>query len=909
MNTEHVRRLRALLGELLVLPPHKRGPWLDELRARDPQLAQEVEHLARAAEDDDPRFEPLFPSRPVRFAAFEAGARLGPFRLVERLGEGGMGEVWLAERADGAYTQQVAIKSPHAGAEAPQALERFEHERRLLAALEHPGIARVVDGGATDEGRPWLAMEYVEGRPIDVFVTERQLDLRERVVLVRDIARTLESAHRRLIVHRDLKPSNVLVRPDGRIALLDFGIGAVLGAVVDPLANRLGTPRYSSPEQAAGSDPTTATDIFALGTLARELWSRADVQLDDDLDAILVAATRVDASARMSSAALFAAELDRWLAKRPIESRPASLAHRARLFARRQPALTFVALSAAIGLSAAALLVLRSLREEQRARSAAEQAEQTALRRLEDVHGLVTALVGGVHDRVSGLAGAVPVREYLLDVAERQLVVLEEEAARAPASHPRTTRLAVEIHLRLAEVLGARSYGSRGDLPRATEHVQRALARIDAHAEHEPQSGLEGPRLRAWMLFGDLARASGALDEAESRYTMVLSAIDGASSPRSVAVDDRERLRAAALLQRGRARFTHGDCEAGLYDVHAAQSAYVALLERSGGVLPSTVGQARDVALAHAEVGRAEAQLGRSRAALEGWRAAETLLFELERAAPSDAQLRWDRIELDAELATTLAELGEFDAAEVKLVASLEGAQRLVQSDVGNVLAVRLERTVHIRSARIATLRGRLPQAQQHYRAAAELAQRDTPEDRQAILELAECLVMDAELERRSGAVAGLAARFSEGLGLLPSGDAALASGDHAAGNVRTVALIGLGNLLAAEGDQQAAVAALRGARQEVQAWSRVFGALQWPLRSEGALEYALGCSHEALAADASDPMQRATELAAALGAFRAGLGVARRLEQEGRLQSHEAGIVGYFEADVARVEAALAGR
>jgi len=829
---------------------------------------------------------------------------------VQPLGAGGMGEVWLAERDDGAFNQRVAIKSPRVGAHGPRSLERFERERALLAALEDPGIARVVDGGATHEGRPWLAMEFIEGRTIERFVAEEHSPLRARVELVRQVALALDAAHQRLIVHCDLKPSNVMVRSDGRVALLDFGIAALMGAVSEAHEVTLGTPRYSSPERLAGRAATTATDLYALAKLARELFALGDDALDADLAAVLAAASDPDPTRRMASARGFAAELQRWLERRPVESRAPSPLHRMRLFSRRQPALMALAVFTTVALSASLAAVLRALQSEQHARLQAEAAEDAALRRLEDVHNMLLALVGGVHDRIGGLVGAVPVREHLLQVADAQLQALERDLAGAHAAAPATTSLLVEVHLRVAEVLGARTLGSRGDLAGARHHVERALERI---AEAERRDGAihlpAGVRLRATVIAGDLARAAGDSAAAEACYDTVLEATDrgrersGASDPVFA------RIRAAALLQRGRVRFTRGASDSGLQDLTAAESAYAALCEGERARGSQVTELARDHALAAAEVGRVLAQLGRPEEALTQWRSAGELLGALEAAAPSHSQMQRDRIELDTEHATTLAELGDSDGAERMLDDALSRARELRQRDVGNILAVRVERLVLLRRARSKAQRGDIEAARRCYAEALELTREEGPDDRRAQLDRAECLVMRAELARREGRSDGLEAEFDEGLGALPSGDAALAAGNHEVGNVRTVALVGVGMLRAAAGEHRRAVEHLSAARHELQAWTRRFGALQWPLRSEGALEYTLGCAHEALAEAAREPAERALELSAALDAFRAGLAAAQRLEREGRLQAHEAGIVGFFKADVERVEHALAQR
>jgi len=205
-----------------------------------------------------------------------AGRRIGPYRLVREVGRGGMGVVYLAARADDAYQKRVAIKVIHAGDRGPEALRFFRRERQILAGLEHPNIARLLDGGTTEDGAPYLVMEYVEGQPIDRYCDARRLPISQRLQLFRTVCSAVEYAHRNLVVHRDIKPANVLVGADGALRLLDFGIAKLLNADLGsdaPAATIVGamTPHYASPEQARGEPVTTATDVYSLGVLLYEL--------------------------------------------------------------------------------------------------------------------------------------------------------------------------------------------------------------------------------------------------------------------------------------------------------------------------------------------------------------------------------------------------------------------------------------------------------------------------------------------------------------------------------------------------------------------------------------------------------------------------------------------------------------
>ena len=280
MDAELWHRVATVFDGAMELAPDERAAWLAEQCAGDTQLRSEVERLLAADAASDDFLDRPLPLQSVCDAAERsvdeadmAGTLLGSYRVLRLIGVGGMGEVWLAERADGEFEQQVAIKRllyP-----TPELVRRFRHERRVLAGLKHPHIAQLHDGGVAPDGAPYFVMEYVEGEPITRWCDERGADLDTRLALFLQVCDAVQYAHRNLVVHRDLKPSNVLVDASGQVKLLDFGIAKVLesteeGEATQTLIQRL-TPDYAAPEQIRGEAITTATDVYALGVLLFEL--------------------------------------------------------------------------------------------------------------------------------------------------------------------------------------------------------------------------------------------------------------------------------------------------------------------------------------------------------------------------------------------------------------------------------------------------------------------------------------------------------------------------------------------------------------------------------------------------------------------------------------------------------------
>jgi serine/threonine protein kinase/uncharacterized membrane protein YobD (UPF0266 family) len=280
MNAERFRQVRNLFEAAVEKEPESRAGFLASATAGDADLRERVERLLEAHEqtvtflDGSLTAPESLRTDPSRLE----GRRLGVYEVLREIGRGGMGTVYLARRADGLFEQLVAIKVVNPDPVAPEVIERFHQERQILASLEHPNIARIFDAGNTEEGWPYFVMEYVQGKPIDVWCDERRLDLSERLRLFRSVCAAVHYAHQHRVIHRDLKPSNILVTEVGEVKLLDFGIAKLVRRDMDATTRletqaglRLMTPEYASPEQVRGEEVTPLTDVYALGVVLYEL--------------------------------------------------------------------------------------------------------------------------------------------------------------------------------------------------------------------------------------------------------------------------------------------------------------------------------------------------------------------------------------------------------------------------------------------------------------------------------------------------------------------------------------------------------------------------------------------------------------------------------------------------------------
>ena len=421
-------RISELLGDLVELPPDRRASWLHRLLADEPAIGREVESLLRSLESGAERFDasPVlshYDALVERGAADRSGDEVGGWSLVRLIGSGGMGDVYEAIRVSDDFTKRVAIKMIHAARSSEQLGRRFRQERRILAALNHRNIAALVDGGLTRDGRPFYAMEYVEGSSLLAWCTSQRLNIRQRVQLFRQVCAAVDHAHRNFVVHRDLKPGNILVTTDGTVKLLDFGVAKLLAAD-DPTGEDLTTgqvaaftPAYASPEQLRGDPVTTASDTYALGLVLYELLtghhpfrgrgprretsdhsvpppSRVTASAGDtrilrgDLDTVVLTALRPQPEHRYRSAEALGEDLRRWLGGLPILARPASSGYRLRRLVLRHRATTA---ATAVGLIA---LIAGTLATWLQARVASEERDRARLEAAKATQ--VTAFIEGV---------------------------------------------------------------------------------------------------------------------------------------------------------------------------------------------------------------------------------------------------------------------------------------------------------------------------------------------------------------------------------------------------------------------------------------------------------------------------------------------------------------------------------
>ena len=697
MDALRWRQVSSLLDQWLELPVAQRELRLAQLRATDPALADDMQHLlAHERDSRDYMAQPLWAAAPE---ASRAGSLVGPYRLLRPLGEGGMGEVWLAERADGLYQRQVALKLLRSGYADSGLRQRFSRERDILARLQHPHLAQLLDAGIDQHGQPYLALAYVEGEPITGYCQRLQLPLQRRLQLMLQVCAVVSHAHANLIVHRDLKPSNILVTSEGEVKLLDFGIATLLDdddrrdpAQHLPNEARAFTLHYAAPEQVRGEAVTTLTDVYSLGVVLFEVitgckpyrlrrhsdaeWERSILQVNPplasvmlrqgsteappapaarrlarrvrgDLDTILRKALQKAPAQRYASVEALGQDLRRFLERRPIHARPLRGWYRLHRYIDRHRwgvALGSLAVLGLIGLAVVALWQMQQARRE----IARAQAMQ--------------AFTVGLFDRAAGARhGSFDVRQLLVTGQQRGEAALADQPLALAA---------------LEGVIGRLRIGL-GDYPLALQTLDRQRALLE-----QVQTVPAPLQLEAVTQRGRALRMLGRARDCLTHLTPM----------QALATAQRDAL--PSLVAEYQAQL--GRCQQLLGDRDAARNAFGQALGLRRDVLHDPAGTAESLG----DLASLDRDDGRVPAALAGYRQAVQLLQKRGGGA-RQPQL----ITLRRQLGETLAAQGALDAAGQNLHIAWSDAVALYGPDHPDTLSIQRLRAL------LAIQRGDLQQA------------------------------------------------------------------------------------------------------------------------------------------------------------------------------------------------------
>jgi non-specific serine/threonine protein kinase/serine/threonine-protein kinase len=736
MNSERWQQVKQLLEKAIALNVAERRPFLDRVCAADSELRSEVESLLSSHEQAGTGFlkspaVDLTSAPPAPTAPTRAGGRVGPYQIVAEIGHGGMGEVYSAFRADGQYEKQVAIKIVRRGSDTRSVLERFFNERQILASLDHPNIARLLDGGTTEDGVPYLVMELIEGQPIDQYFDAHQLTITQRLEIFRQICSAVQYAHQRLVIHRDIKPSNILVTADGAPKLLDFGIAKLLdpsGRSQTTLTMAM-TPQYASPEQLRGETITTATDVYSLGVVLYQLLtgsspygdktstphelaraiceqeperpstaiSRSEVHTGDgrsatavrprewlgaklrrrlagDLDNIVLKAMRKEPQRRYASVEQFSEDIHRHLEGLPVTAAPDSLGYRASKFVRRHR----------VGVAATALIVViliggvtATVREAQIARAQRKRAET----RFNDVRKLANALMFNIHDSVADLPGSTPARKLIVQNSLEYLDSLAQESS-GDVSLQRELATAYE---KVGEVQGDIVTANLGDTAGTLASYKKALAIRQAVTQANPASvedhiALGGSLRHLCRVLlesvGDMAAALESCQQAVASTSAALQADPGNQKGRDELIEDYTDL---GSVQSGNGTGGNlNDPAAGLESYRKA----LEVAERAAKDAPSDLDRQRLVGTLEGQTGDSLLEIGDRAEALRHFQQARVIF---EKLAGSDRIARLNSAVVLHYIGDVYVIDEKFSAAHTYYSKELELASAISAADPKNV--------------------------------------------------------------------------------------------------------------------------------------------------------------------------------------------------------------------------------
>ena len=678
-----------------------------------------------------------------------AAPRVGPYTLIREIGSGGMGTVYLGVRSDDEFQKRVAVKVLKRGMDTESIVRRFRNERQILASLEHPFIAGLLDGGSTSEGLPYFAMEYVEGQRIADYCESHQLDTGERLELFRKVCSAIQYAHQNLIIHRDIKPANVLVTDDGTPKLLDFGIAKLLnpelaGDTMAPtmIGPQMMTPEYASPEQVRGEQVTTATDVYSLGVLLYELLTgRRPYVLTSRTPAEIArvvcnsvpvppstAVTQAIGSAADATTAApegtdqertrtvdverlrrrLAGDLDnivlKALSKDPAR-RYASVdqlsedirRHMAGLpvIARRDTfgyrATKFVARNRlAVGAAALVFLalvagVVGTTWQAREARRERARAEQ----RFNDVRQLANAVLFDLHDAIQDLPGSTPARRLLVTKALEYLDKLAQDAGGAPDLQ----RELGTAYIKVGDVQGRPLNPNLGDTPGALDSYRKAIGIYESlqgspHATEQTRRELATAYLRLSEVLSSSGNTAAALDVARQGLDLQRKASENSAGGDSAVPAEVRRELAASYSRVGDLLSATGDTKGALE--HRRMS--LAMMETVSATDADNIANIRQLATAHHKLGNSLGNpnypnVGDPNGALEHLQKAIEVLQRGAKAHPSNASFPRNIAVMNSNIADVLSSLNRRDEALKHQQAAQSEFERLAKADPSNVAA------------------------------------------------------------------------------------------------------------------------------------------------------------------------------------------------------------------------------
>jgi eukaryotic-like serine/threonine-protein kinase len=961
LSPERWQRAKQILQGALDVNPARRSAFLDEACAGDGEMRNEVESLLQSNEDagsflESPALAESAITELDMGLELAVGSRLGAYRIVQEIGEGGMGVVYQAIRDDDQFRKLVAIKILKQGLDSRYILRRFHNERQILAHFDHPNIAKLLDGGTTEDGRPYFVMEFIAGKAVNDYCDERRLSIDERLRLFLKVCSAVQYAHQNLVVHRDLKPSNILVAEDGEPKLLDFGIAKVLDDEREITATlRAMTPEYASPEQVLGQPISTASDIYSLGVLLYELLAgrrpytlrnrtpleaaevivkseptrpslaiaqepvkgggtagaetrtidvsarrsetpeRLRKRLAGDLDNIILMTLRKEPQRRYQSVEQLAGDIRRYFDGRPVAARTDTLWYRTAKFVRRNKAGMISVVLVFVSLIAG---IVTTAWQASMARAQRARAEE----HFQEVRTLANSLIFEVHDAIQNLPGSTPARELIVKRALEYL----DRLSRSAANDQTVARELAVAYRKISEVEGSPYAASLGHTEAAIEGGRKALAILDKlAAEQTPDVALRQEIGAAHANLGDLLWLQGKWDGALNEYQQGLNTYKELTA---IAPDNRDFGRELSVSY-----ISVGDTLKETGKVTAALDSYRKGLEIRKGLLavaPKERRPRRDVAVGYIKVAGVLLSVGETSVALENFRAALPLFERLAAEDATNAQAASDLtfVERDG-LGDALARNGDAAGALALYRKALARAAKISSADPTSSYASRSLLISHAKVGQaLLALRqpGQSADAWGHALDVAKALSGGDPNNAQARGDLAFCAEGLGDAQLASGNVPSASENYQRSL----EAWTAVAAVDPKSTQARdgsAQAHLKVGDAQMASGRAREALASYT-----VAATARQQLAQEDPINAEVRANLAIsservGQAHAALARRAPSESSRTAEWREARAWFQRAVSAWQEIQKRSKLDAHNAEALGKAQRELAASEAALA--
>lgn len=725
MNPKTWKEVEGLFHQVCEMSPIQQQEFLDDLKKKKPAVAKEVKsmlesHLSAGSFLEESILDENFISK---------GERIGPWKILDEIGKGGMSTVYLAQRDDGTFDRKVAVKFLHGMMPGTEMYRRMLAEQKILARLQHKNIAQLYDAGITGNGRPYFILEFIDGISLVEWCNTRELDFEERLRIFEQVCEAVQFAHQRLIVHRDLKPSNILIDQDGTVKLLDFGIAKILesDAEDDTPITRTGfflmTPEYASPEQVKDNPITTATDVYQLGLLLCELLTgslpynidgkkpleagaviigkeptkpstliktakskpkirdyspkKLKQRLKGDIDNIVLKALRKEPERRYDSASQMLEDIRRYRKNLPVSARPEDSLYRSKKFIQRNRTIVASAVTVLVVLIASLIYSQNQARTAERERESAQQG-------FEIIQDLSGTLIFDIYDNISELPGSTPSRKIIV---EKALVYLDQLAANTTPDENLHLYLA-EAYRKIGDVQGNPTNANLGLHREALESYQTSLNYLAPLVENDAEN--LSARESLAMLHGrisDVYRTLGNLAESREQMTQSLEQYDDL---RNEAPDNPHILRSYALANikmgdlLGNPNFTSLEMPVRALDYYAESEEILKPLFASN---PDDVFNIRLLGLVFERIGDIYSYQGSYDEAAEYFEDSMELRKKLAEMDPSNSEALRDEAIAYEKLADVHQQNGNLNEALRNYSMSMEIFTRLAAIDPRNVQA------------------------------------------------------------------------------------------------------------------------------------------------------------------------------------------------------------------------------